>query len=146
MMGWLLAGLHLVALGVGLGAVWMRARAFRSGTDPAGIRRALAADNAWGLAAVLWLVTGGLRAFGGFEKGTSYYLQSDAFLAKMALFGLVLVLELWPMVTLIRVRLGRASGMGSDQALAFARISEVQALLLVAMVFLASAMARGLWH
>jgi putative membrane protein len=144
-MTWLLATLHLLGLGVGLGAVWVRARAFHAGSDGATLRRALAADNAWGLSAVLSLGTGLLRAFAGYEKGSAYYLQSDAFLAKMALVALILVLELWPMIALVRARLARATSIPPAQALAFARISDVQAVLLVLVVCCATAMARGMW-
>jgi putative membrane protein len=141
---WLLAALHLLALGLGLGAVWTRARAFHAGAEGTALRRALAADTVWGLAALIWISTGLLRAFGGYEKGTAYYLQSDAFIAKMAVLGVVLVLEVWPMVTLLRIRLGGATAVPPGSARAFARISELQAILVVVMVLLATAMARGL--
>jgi putative membrane protein len=144
MTAWLLATLHLVALGLGLGAVWVRARAFDAGSSGVLLRRALAADNVWGLAALLWISTGLLRAFGGYEKGAAYYLQSDAFLAKVGLLGVILLLEVWPMVTLVGVRIRRASSIDAVRARAFARISEMQAVLIVVMVFLATAMARGL--
>ena len=51
---WLLAAAHLLALGIGLGAVWARARAVGSrGLDLGGIKRALIADAWWGVAALL---------------------------------------------------------------------------------------------
>jgi putative membrane protein len=142
---WLLAVMHLLGLAIGFAAVWMRARALRAGADGLALRRALAADNAWGVSAVLSIGTGLLRAFGGYEKGTDYYLQSGAFHAKMALVGLVLLLEIWPMLTLVRVRMGRRTAIPPGHALAFARISEAQALLLVLIVGFATALARGLW-
>ena len=143
---WLLAALHLLALGVGLGAVWARGRALRGPLDAHGLRRVFAADAWWGVAAVVWIATGLLRAFGGWEKGTAYYLQNHAFLTKMALLVLVLALEAWPMATLIRWRIRLAKGGEVDTARAptFALISTVQAALVVAMVFAAAAMARGL--
>jgi putative membrane protein len=144
MTAWLLATLHLVALGLGLGAGWVRARAFDGGSSGVSLRRALAADSVWGIAALLWISTGLLRAFGGYEKGTAYYLQSDAFLAKMGLLAAILLLEIWPMATLVGVRVRRATSIDAARARAFARISEMQAVLVVAMVFLATAMARGL--
>jgi len=45
---WIVAALHLLALGIGLGAVWVRARALRR-PDPDSLRSAFAADAAWGL-------------------------------------------------------------------------------------------------
>jgi putative membrane protein len=143
---WVFATLHLLALGIGLGAVWARGRAFRGVLDPPGLRRVFLADAWWGVAALVWISTGLARAFGGLEKGSGYYLQNHAFLAKMALLVLILLLEAWPMATLIRwrIRLGRGQPVDTARARTFAAISTVQALLVVAMVFAATAMARGL--
>lgn len=144
---WIAAALHLLALGIGLGAVWTRARALRALPEPAALGRAFAADAVWGAAAGLWIATGVWRAFGGLEKGTQYYLQSNAFQAKMGLLALILLLEIVPMVTLIRWRAARKKGAEVDtrDAGRLATISYVQAALVVAMVFAATAMARGLW-
>lgn len=144
---WIVAALHLLALGIGLGAVWMRARALRGLPEPSAFGRAFAADAAWGGAAALWIATGVWRAFGGLEKGTQYYLQSNAFQAKMGLLLLILLLEILPMVTLIRWRVARKKGVEVDTRAAgrLATISYVQAALVLAMVFAATAMARGLW-
>jgi len=49
------SALHLMALAIGLGSVWMRGRALRSRTfDKEAIRRVLVADNFWGIAALLF--------------------------------------------------------------------------------------------
>lgn len=143
---WLVAAAHLLPLGIGLLAVWMRGRVLRDTLDLAGLRRAFVFDNLWGVAAAIWLVTGLWRAFGGLEKGTAYYLGSSAFWVKMGLLGFILVLELWPMVTLIRWRLQLGRGLPVDTAPAgaIATISAVQTLLVVLMVLAATAMARGL--
>jgi putative membrane protein len=68
----------------------------------------------------------------------------------MALLAAILLLELWPMVKLVRGRIALRRG-GSAEAVvtpAIARriaiVSDVQAALVVLMVFFASAMARGL--
>jgi putative membrane protein len=142
---WLLASLHLLALGIGLMAVWTRGHALQGHLDKDGFQRVFLADTCWGGAAVLWIVTGLLRAFAGFEKGTPYYLQNQAFWLKMALLGLILVLEVWPMVTLIRwrVQLGRGKQPDITMARTLARISWVQTGLVILMVFAATAMARG---
>jgi putative membrane protein len=143
---WLFAALHLLALGIGLGAVWARARALGGPLDDAGLRRVFAADTFWGLAAVLWITTGLARLFSTMEKGTAYYVANHAFWTKMALLGLVLALEVWPAVTLVRWRRQLARGEAPDIARAptFATISTVQALLVVGMVLAATAMARGI--
>lgn len=142
---WLFAALHLLALGIGLGAVWARGHALTGALDSAGLRRVFAADTWWGIAALLWIATGLVRAFAGLEKGTVYYLHNHLFWAKMALLGLILLLEIAPMVALIRWRVLAARGEEVDtrRALRFARISRLQAGLVVLMVLAATAMARG---
>ena len=143
---WLFAALHLLGLGIGLGAVWARARALRGPLDPAGLRRVFYADGWWGVAAAIWIGTGLVRVIGGLEKGMDYYLQNHVFWGKMALLLVILVLEVPPMVTLIRWRVLLARGEMPDTRLAgrFARISYVQAILVLLMVLAATAMARGI--
>ncbi len=144
---WMLAAFHLLALGIGLGAVWARARALRAPLDSQGaFKRVFYADSLWGIAALIWITTGVTRAFGGFEKGTSYYMRNGFFLAKMALLITILCLEVWPMVTLIRWRLlvRRGERVRTDRASSMAWISIVEAVLVILMVFAATAMARGL--
>lgn len=142
---WLFAALHLLALGIGLGAIWARGQALRGALDSAGLRRVFYADTWWGIAAVLWIATGLVRAFAGLEKGTGYYLHNHLFWAKMALLGLILILEIGPMFTLIRWRILAARGDELDTRWAprFAWISFLQAGLVVLMVLAATAMARG---
>jgi len=142
---WLLAAVHLLALGLGLGAVWARGRALGGELDGSGLRRAFYADTWWGVAAILWIGTGLVRAFGGFEKGSFYYLHNHFFWAKMGLLAAILILELRPMLTLIQWRRVVARGGVPDTRVAsrFAQISFVQAALVVLMVLAASGMARG---
>jgi putative membrane protein len=143
---WLAASLHILALGIGLGAVWARGRALRSSLDAGTLRQVFYADTLWGLAAVLWISTGLWRLLAGLEKGTGYYLQNHIFLTKMALLALVLVLEIRPMITLIRWRraVSRREAPDTRAAPMLAHISFVQAALIVLMVFAAAAMARGM--
>jgi putative membrane protein len=139
------SSLHLLALAIGLPAVFMRGRALKGPLDAAGLRRLLAVDNVWGLAAVLWIVTGLLRAFGGLEKGTEFYLRSPLFWTKMALFLVVLLLEVGPMVTFIRWRsqLGRGQTVDTSPARALYTLNHIELAIVVVMVFVASLMARG---
>ena len=143
----IVAALHYLALAIGLPAVFLRGRALKGSLDDAGLRRLFAADSAWGAAAALWVATGLLRAFGGLEKGSSFYLQSPLFYLKMALFLAVVALEVWPMITFIAWRKGHRRGARLDtrQAPALFRVTHIQLALTVVMVFVASAMARGLW-
>src|SRR6266516_215726 len=130
---WLLAAVHLLALGLGLGAIWARGRALRGELDPAGLRRAFYADTWWGVAAVLWIGTGLVRAFGGFEKGSFYYLHNHFFWGKMGLLALIQ----WRRVV------ARGGVPDTGAASRFGQISFVQAALVVLMVLAATGMARG---
>ena len=143
----IVAALHYLALAIGLPAVFLRGRALKGPLDDAGLRRLFAADSAWGVAAALWVVTGLLRAFAGLEKGSSFYLQSRLFYLKMALFLAIVALEIRPMLTLIRWRQARRRGSRVDtsEARALFQLNHVQLALALVMVFVASAMARGLW-
>lgn len=143
---WLFAALHLLGLGIGLAAVWSRSRALKGDLSHDGLQRVFLADTFWGIAAGLWIITGMVRAFTGLEKGPAYYLGNSMFLVKMGLLVLILALEVWPMVTLIRWRLKARQGERPDVsvALAIARVSQVQVGLVVLMVVAATAMARGI--
>lgn len=143
---WVLATVHLLALVLGFWAVLSRGTAFRRLAAGVGeVRSILIADNLWGISAVILLVTGGMRAFGGYEKGADFYLHQPLFHLKMTLFVLILVLEVAPMVTLIKWRIAQARGtaINSASATLFARISHVEALLVLLIVVAATGMARG---
>ena len=142
LLSWVFAAVHLIALGVGLGAIFARSRALRGSLDADGLHRVFFADNLWGLAALLWLGTGIPRAFMGLAKGSDYYLHQPSFHLKMALFLLIVGLEILPMLTLIRWRRGHPAE--PAQAAVLARISTGQTAIVVVMVFVATAMARGL--
>ncbi|PYM38413.1 MAG: DUF2214 domain-containing protein [Candidatus Rokuibacteriota bacterium] len=141
----IVSALHVLALGIGLPSVFFRGRALKGPLDAEGLRRLFAADNAWGGAAVLWIGTGLLRAFGGLEKGAHFYLHSRLFWAKVALFATILALEAWPMVTFIRWRIQRGRGQAPDTSSAAAIwvLNHLEMGLVVVIVFVASFMARG---
>jgi len=143
--GAIVSALHLLAMALGVASVHQRGRALRGPLDAVGLRRLFAADNAWGLAFLLLVATGLLRAFGGLEKGATFYLRSHLFWTKMTLLVIVLLLEIWPMVTFIRWRIGRRYGRGPDTARARALylVNHVELALTVLIVFVASFMARG---
>ncbi len=143
---WLLAAFHLLALGIGLGSVFIRGRTLLGTLDTSGLRRVFQADTFWGVAALLWISTGLLRAFGGFEKGTIYYMNSSVFWLKMTFLLAILILEIRPMLTFIRWRSRLRAGETVDPASApaLARISFVQTALIALMVLAATAMARGI--
>lgn len=144
---WFLAATHLLAFAMALSGVLARGKALRclTNTEPSAVRRVLIVDNIWGISALVLLITGGMRAFGGYEKGAAYYLHQPLFHLKMTLLVFILLLEIAPMVRLIKWRIALARGTHLDmhQATLFARISHAQALLIVLMMIAASGMARG---
>jgi len=141
----IVSALHVLALALGLPSVYLRGRALKGPLDGDGLRRLFAADNVWGIAAALWIVTGLLRAFGGLEKGSQFYLASPLFWTKMALFVAVFILEIWPMTTFIRWRrvLSRRQAPDTLRARTFYLINHIEMGLVVLMAFVASFMARG---
>jgi putative membrane protein len=143
----IVASLHYLALAIGLPAIFLRGRALKGTLDDAGLRRLFTADSMWGVAAALWLVTGLLRAFAGLDKGSAFYLQSHGFYLKMGLFLAVVILEVRPMLTFMKWRQAHRRGARIDtsSARALFQVSHIQMSIVVAMVFVASAMARGLW-
>src|SRR2546428_10545295 len=100
-----------MALALGLGSVWTRGRALRSRTfDKEAIRRVLAADNFWGIAALLWIGTGLTRVLAGLDKDTDFYVHNGLFWVKIGLFAVLFILEGRPMITFIGWRLVGARG------------------------------------
>jgi putative membrane protein len=142
------SALHVLALGIGLGAVWVRGRALRAlaagGTD---VDRVLGADNAWGAAAMLWLATGLGRVFGELDKGTDFYLYNGMFWVKMALFGAVFLIELVPMITFIRWRIAKGKKLPIDTSSAgrLARLNTIEVALVLVIPFVAAMMVRAVW-
>jgi putative membrane protein len=149
MLGLVLAILHLLALGIGLAAVWTRARSLRGPAEDIDLRATFAADMWWAVAAAVWIVTGLWRLFAATEKTTGYYMTNHVFWTKMALLAVVIGLEIWPMLTLVRWRRAVKESPGGDipgmatVARGIAAISYAQVALVVGMVVAAAAMARG---
>jgi putative membrane protein len=145
----LLAGLHLLALSIGMMAVVLRGTALREAPTMEVLRRAFRMDTIWGIAAALWLFTGLWRLFGHMEKPTAYYLENHLFLLKMLLFLVIVLLEIGPMLTLMRWRKALRSGAQPASFVTpaagrrIAIIGHVQATLAMLMIFVAVAMARG---
>jgi putative membrane protein len=135
----LLSAFHVLALGIGLGAVYARGRALRRADVPA----VLQADMLWGIAAMLWIASGLARAFGGFEKGTAWYLANPMFHLKITLFVVVLLLEVWPMTTFIKWRMARGQPVDTSRTHVLARVNDVELAIVVLIPFVAAIMARG---
>jgi putative membrane protein len=142
----LLSAVHVLTLALGLGAIFIRGRALAGPLDEAGWQRLLAADNLWGAAAALWIVSGLGRVFlGGKEPG--FYPHNGFFWVKLGLFALVFALEVMPMMTFIRVRIarGRGTALPRFSVGAYRRINQAEVALVVTIVFVAAFMARGAW-
>ena len=101
---------------------------------------ALFADNLWGLSAIAMIGSGLIRALGSYEKGSAFYLGDPMFQLKMVLVMLVLALEIWPMVLLLRARFGSRETVLSPW---LARISWAQLTVVLLLPVVAAAMARG---
>ncbi|HZN03111.1 MAG TPA: DUF2214 family protein [Candidatus Polarisedimenticolia bacterium] len=149
MLASILSALHLLSLGIGLGAVFARGRALRALTsgDSSAVGRILFADNLWGLAAMLWIATGLTRLFGGFDKAPGFYYSNGFFWLKMGLFSLVFALEILPMVTFIAWRgaLRRGAAIDARRVPLLVRLNDAETALVLVIPFAAAAMARGVW-
>jgi len=144
----LVSAVHLLSLGIGLPAVFLRGRHLRRAAEsPEAVAEVLRADDVWGLAALGWLGTGLTRLFLEYEKSLDFYLYHGFFWVKMGLFGAVFLLELRPMVTFIRWRLRRRRSESIDLGIlpALARLNDLEVVLVLLIPFAAALMARGVW-
>lgn len=148
----LFASLHYLALALGLGSVFMRGIYIRSlmrnPKNEGDLSRMLISDGVWGGAALLWIVSGLMRAFGGLEKGTEWYLHHPLFQLKMALFLLVWIIEMPLMISFIKWRISIKNGSAIDfsKLQRFRLHNDVEVVLIVALAFVASFMARGIGY
>jgi putative membrane protein len=136
----------MLTLALGLGAVFARGRALAGPLDDAGWRRLLAADATWGVAAVLWILTGVGRVFFG-GKAPGFYWRNGFFWVKLGLLGLVFLVEMMPMTTFMGVRVarGRGAALPRFSVAAYRRLNAIELGLVVTIVFVATFMARGAW-
>ena len=143
----LLATLHYYALAIGFSGVLLRLLSLNDLKNGVGrLQRLFLADNLWGISALLWIATGLIRAFGGFEKGSEYYLSSPFFILKMLLFGSIFLLEIYPMMTLIRWRISKLTSVNAQHIPAIDKMLKLTAIELILLSLIpvcASLMARG---
>lgn len=142
----LLAATHYIALAIGFAGICLRLQALTSPKVGQSLKPLFLGDNLWGVAAIIWIVTGLLRAFAGFEKGSAFYLDSTGFWIKMGLFLGIFILELKPMLTFVRWRMAKKTEvLSEDLALIknFAWASRIQVALTLVIPIVASFMARG---
>lgn len=149
------AALHYFALAIGFASVVARGNSLRALLRASAVERKeilkglFLADTIWGIAALLWMVSGLLRAFGGLEKGTAYYLANHLFLFKLGLFLFIFALEIPPMITFIKWRISVKKGhvpVKVDNKTFLQRLwlmNFVECVLVVVIILVASFMARG---
>jgi uncharacterized membrane protein len=142
----LLSAIHVLTLGLGLGSIFARGRALARPLDDAGWKRLLAADDGWGVSALLFITSGLGRVFLG-GKETTFYWRNGFFWIKMALFVTIFALELQPMITFVRARIARGRGQPPPPfaVATYQRINAAELTLIVLIVFTAAFMARGAW-
>jgi putative membrane protein len=148
----LIAAIHYLALAIGFFGVVVRGlglrRLRRSPQDLEALGGMLRADNAWGVASLLWITTGLWRVFGRVEKAPEFYLRNGFFFLKMGLFLLVFAQEILPMVTFIRWRIARGRGAALAIEPALGRLiglNDLEVALILLIPFAATLMARGVW-
>jgi putative membrane protein len=140
-----LATIHLMSLALGLGALFQRARALSAAEREEDLPRVFLWDNLYALVAMVWLGSGLFRAFGGFEKGSDYYLSNHSFWGKMLLLAILLGHEGVAMVTFIRwrIRLKKKEPISLANKSRLIRIHWAEFWCVVGMIFFATLMARG---
>jgi uncharacterized membrane protein len=146
------SSLHLLSLGLGWPAVLLRARAFAELASAPDNERwqhwLLWSDNCWGLISLCWLGSGLWRLFGGLAKPLAWYQPYGVFWLKMGLIGLLAVLELLPMIALLRARFALQQGQWQPRPQDLrrdARLSLAEGALIPVIVLVAALMTRG-WH
>lgn len=147
----LFASLHYIGFAIALGSIFGRGVYLKklhedSQKQNEDLKRVFFCDNLWGVAALLIIVTGFYRAFGSLEKGTDFYLGSGLFNLKLGLFGLIFLLELYPMVVLFKWRIKNKRGVfefHKNQIKTLVYLNHSEFILVLLIPFIASLMARG---
>jgi putative membrane protein len=140
-----LAAVHLLALVAGVSVLVLRAKALAAVERPEQLKRVFFWDNLYALVALFWLGSGAFRAFGGFEKGTDYYLGNHVFWTKMLLLLVLLSAESVALVAFVkaRIRLARGDSVSLAKKALLIRLHWVELGAIFGMVLMAVLMARG---
>lgn len=140
-----LAAVHLLSLVAGVAVLVMRAKALAAVERPEQLKPVFFWDNLYALVALFWLGSGAFRAFGGFEKGTDYYLGNHVFWTKLALLLVLLGAESVALVAFVkaRIRLARGEAVSLAKKALLIRLHWVELAAVFGMVLMAVLMARG---
>lgn len=118
----------------------------RPGMTSSGLHLAASLDRAYGASAMLLLGIGFARVYWG-AKGSSFYLSNPVFWTKIGLFATVAVLSIPPTLQLIQwvkqTALKPEFLPPTEQVRSAQRWLRAEAVVLLAIPFLAAAMARG---
>lgn len=119
---------------------------FKLPLDLTRARSLLITDTAYGISAILVLLTGAARALW-YGKGLDYYLHNGLFHAKVGLFLLIAALSIVPTITFLKwrqsLRAGRVPEISPGQAKRVIHCIRAELLLLLIIPLLAVFMARG---
>ena len=148
MLQWLLATLHLLALGCGLGAIAARGRNLADQPDAPAWQRSLRANNWWHLALCLWLLSGLAMLWQHPQLlGMGGKLPPLA-VAKLRGCLLLLLLE-WrtrPLLRQCRARLERGRLPPDELRRGLQQASRLQLFLLLILLLLSTAWQAGLFN
>jgi putative membrane protein len=136
----LMAFLHHLAAFAVVAAIVVEFVLIRDELNARTVRRLAIADAVLGLSATMLLVVGLLRVFY-FEKGAAYYFTNGAFIAKLALFVLIVLASIYPTMKFVG---WRKNAPNPAAVPAIQRILHLE-LIGVALILLAAAlMAKGI--
>jgi len=144
-----LAFLHHAAAFLIVGVLTAELVLLKSELSLASARSVLRIDAAYGVAAIVLLVVGLLRAFY-FEKGPAYYLHSAPFLVKVALFLIVGLLSIYPTLQFLSwrgaLRAGRVPTLDPAVRRRVRIVIHVELAALFVIMLCAALMARGIGY
>ncbi|UTW09396.1 DUF2214 family protein [Pseudomonas benzenivorans] len=140
------AYLHYLSIFVLFALLTLEHQLFKLPLDLPRARSLVRLDAAYGMSAVLVLLTGGARVFW-FAKGLDYYLHNGLFHAKLTLFILVGLLSIVPTLVFLGwrkpLKAGQLPEVSPSQARRVTLVVRLELLLLLLIPLLASLMARG---
>jgi putative membrane protein len=143
------AYLHYLSIFVLFALLTLEHQLFKLPLDLQRARSLVRLDAAYGMSAVLVLLTGAARALW-FAKGLDYYLHNGLFHAKLTLFVLVGLLSIVPTLLLLGwrkpLKAGRLPEVSASQARRVTLVIRLELLLLLLIPLLAALMARGVGY
>ncbi|WP_439860789.1 DUF2214 family protein [Pseudomonas sp. MBLB4136] len=143
------AYLHYLSIFVLFALLTLEHQLFKLPLDLQRARSLVRLDAAYGMSAVLVLLTGAARALW-FAKGLDYYLHNGLFHAKLTLFVLVGLLSIVPTLLFLgwrkSLKAGQLPEVSASQARRVTLVIRLELLLLLLIPLLAALMARGVGY